>query len=57
MKTYCSKLLFYIFSQQIKVKITKTFDWHVEGEIIEKKLEVIQVPEDYVEKMKLDLQG
>ena len=57
MKTYCSKLLFYIFSEQIKVKITKTFDWHVEGEIIEKKLEVIQVPEDYVEKMKLDLQG
>lgn len=37
-----------LFSQQISVKITKSFDWHVEGEIIETSLEPLIVPDSYV---------
>lgn len=37
------------------VKVTKAFDWHVEGDIIEKNVKVSEVPAGYVEDMKLNL--
>lgn len=38
------------------MKITKSFDWHVQGEIIERELKPIEVPENYVQKMREDLE-
>lgn len=31
----------------IKMKITKSFRWHIEGEIIDKDPPLVQVPVDY----------
>ena len=38
------------------MKITKCLDWHIEGEIIERNCKPEAVPEDYVKKMKADLE-
>ena len=37
------------------LKITKTYDWHVEGDIIDDNPEDLIVETDYVEKMKKDI--
>jgi hypothetical protein len=37
------------------MKITKALDWHVEGEIIDYNPPILEVGEEYVEKMKQDL--
>ena len=38
------------------IKITKAFDWHVEGEIVEYNLEPLKVDENYAEMMIADLE-
>jgi hypothetical protein len=40
----------------VQVKITKTLDWHIEGEVIEKNVKPEPVPVDYVKKMRADLE-
>jgi hypothetical protein len=37
------------------IKITKAFDWHVEGEIVNDNLEPLKVDPDYAAKMRQDL--
>lgn len=44
------------FSTQVIIKVTKCFDWHIEGEIIERNAKPTHVDESYVEKMKSDLE-
>lgn len=47
---------FIIFSTIVKMKITKCLDWHIEGEIIERNCQPEPVSDDYVIKMKKDLE-
>lgn len=39
------------------LKVTKAFDWHIEGEIVEVDVAPLEVDEHYVEKMRADLEG
>ena len=38
------------------MKLTKCLDWHIEGEIIERNCQPEPVSDDYVIKMKKDLE-
>lgn len=52
-----SKSIYYLYSSTIvKMRITKCLDWHIEGEIIERNCHPEPVAEDYVFKMKKDLE-
>lgn len=44
------------FSTIVKMKITKCLDWHIEGEIIQRNCQPEPVSDDYVIKMKKDLE-
>ena len=37
------------------MKITKAFDWHVEGDIIDENPPVVEIDPSYVENMKRDI--
>ena len=37
------------------MKVTKAFDWHIQGQIIDRNAANIPISDDYVEKMKQDL--
>lgn len=37
------------------LKVTKALDWHVEGEVVERDIKAMEVPEGYVEDMKTNL--
>lgn len=37
------------------MKINKAFDWHIEGEIINRQPEKVPLSDDYVNNMKNDL--
>ena len=56
MTNLCSSKIYNYFSKQVLIKITHAFDWHVEGEIIEKDLPPVEVDENYVDKMVKDLE-
>jgi hypothetical protein len=37
------------------MKITRAFEWHVEGEIVNENPEFLPIPAGYVEQMKRDV--
>ncbi len=54
-KSYSKVLLPYeeeLMGKCIKIKITKSFRWHMEGEIIDRNPPLVQVPPDYFKNYK-----
>ena len=39
------------------MRITQAFDWHVEGEILDRDLEPLEVSDSYVMQMKRDIEN
>ena len=52
----CSSKTSWLFSKQVLIKITQAFDWHVEGEIIDRDLQPAELDPTYVDRMIADLE-